>query len=210
MRLPLDSLQSLALRHAQREASRCVALFQQVVEQHGSVVQALVRGAPVEALEHYPQGDAIDARHGYQFFYHSHRAGSTEHGHLHLFERGTDEPAHLLAIGLDARGLPVSIFTVNHWVTGGPWRDAALTIAALQRARFDAARGHALVGRWLSSFVRLYLPVATRVVSRRDTLLRARSRGRSWAQVRRDPRIEVVSRSRIDWIADLQRLEAAR
>jgi hypothetical protein len=188
-----------------------VALFQQVVERHGSVVQALVRGVPVEALEHYPQGDAIDARHGYQFFYHSHRAGSTEHGHLHLFEHGgTDEPAHLLAIGLDARGLPVSIFTVNHWVTGGPWRDATLTIAALQRARFDAARGHALVGRWLSSFVRLYLPVATRVVSRRDALLRARSRGRSWAQVRRDPRIEVVSRSRIDWIADLQRLEAAR
>ena len=143
MRLPLDTLNGDEIKHSQRTAQRCVSLFQQVVSRHGSLVQAFVRGAPVVALEHYPPGDVIDARHGFQYFYHSHRSGSVEHGHLHLFQRAAHSardrtPGHLIAIGLDARGLPVSMFTVNHWVTGGAWRDARATIASLHAARFDA------------------------------------------------------------------------
>lgn len=212
MRLPIDPRHGLALRATQREAVRCVRLFHEVVAQHGSVVQAFVRGAAVEALSHYPDGDVIDTRHGFQCFYHSHRAGTdidtgTEHGHLHLFARDAGDVAHLIAIGLDARGLPVSMFCVNHWVTGGAWRNAARTIEALRAARFDAARGHALAGRWLTSFLRLYLPVAQRVVLRRDALLQAQRNGRTLARVRQDRSIEVVSRSRIDWLADMQRLE---
>lgn len=214
MRLPLDTLNGDELRHAQRDASRCVALFQQVVSRHGSLVQAFVRGAPVVAHEHYPAGDVIDARHGFQCFYHSHRGGSVEHGHLHLFQRAADSardsaPGHLIALGLDVRGLPVSMFTVNQWVTGGAWRDALTTIAALQSARFDAAPGHTLAGRWLYVFLRLYLPVARRVLLRRDALLQQHARGSSWQHVRRDQSIEVISRSRIDWLGDMQRLEQA-
>jgi hypothetical protein len=212
MRLPLDRLNGDELKHAQRNAARCVALFQQVVARHGSLVQAFVRGAPVLAHEHYPPGDVIDMRHGFQCFYHSHRGGSVEHGHLHLFQRAAagardGAPGHLIAIGLDARGLPVSIFTVNHWVTGGAWRDARQTVAALETARFDAARGHTLAGRWLNAFLRLYLPVAQRVLLRRDALLRQQGRGSSWQRVRRDRSLEVISRSRIDWLDDMQRLE---
>jgi hypothetical protein len=212
MRLPLDTLNCDERKHAQRNAARCVALFQQVVARHGSLVQAFVRGAPVLALEHYPPGDAIDMRHGFQCFYHSHRGGSVEHGHLHLFQRAAagardGAPGHLIAIGLDARGLPVSMFTVNHWVTGGAWRDARTTVAALEMARFDAARGHTLAGRWLNAFLRLYLPVAQRVLLRRDALLRQQGRASSWQRVRRDRSLEVISRSRIDWLADMQRLE---
>jgi hypothetical protein len=213
MRLPLDTLAGNDLRRVQREAARCVALFQQVVARHGSLVQAFVRGAPVLAHEHYPPGDVIDARHGFQCFYHSHRGGSVEHGHLHLFQRAAacardGTPGHLIAIGLDARGLPVSMFSVNQWVTGGAWRDARVTMAALDAARFDAARGHALAGRWLSVFLHLYLPVAQRVLLRRDALLQQQhARGSSWQRVRRDRSIEVISRSRIDWLGDMQRLE---
>lgn len=212
MRLPLDHLDRDDLKRAQRDAARCVSLFQQVVTRHGSLVQAFVRGAPVAAHEHYPPGDVIDVRHGFQCFYHSHRGGSVEHGHLHLFRRAVPDardstPGHLIAIGLDARGLPVSMFTVNQWVTGGAWRDARATIAALETARFDAARGHALAGRWLNVFLRLYLPVAQRALLRRDALLRRRSPGSSWQRVRRDRAIEVISRSRIDWLGDMHRLE---
>jgi hypothetical protein len=212
MRLPLDTLNGDQRKHARRNAARCVALFQQVVARHGSLVQAFVRGAPVVAHEHYPPGDAIDMRHGFQCFYHSHRGGSVEHGHLHLFQRAAagardGTPGHLIAIGLDARGLPVSMFTVNHWVTGGAWRDAGTTVASLETARFDAARGHTLAGRWLNAFLRLYLPVARRVLLRRDALLQQHGRASSWQRVRRDRSLEVISRSRIDWLADLQRLE---
>lgn len=213
MRLPIDALADDDLRRARREAVRCVALFQQVVARHGSLVQAFVRGAPVVAYEHYPPGDVVDTRHGWQCFYHAHRAGSLEHGHLHLFQRAADEardksPGHLIAIGLDARGLPVSMFSVNHWVTGGAWRDARATAAALGAARFDGARGHALAGRWLTSFLRLYQPVAERVLWRRDALLlQRRDRGTSWPRLKRDRSLEVISRSRIDWLSDMQRLE---
>jgi hypothetical protein len=213
MRLPIDNLAGDELRRARHEAARCVSLFQQVVARHGSLVQAFVRGAPVTAYEHYPPGDLIDTRHGFQCFYHSHRAGSLEHGHLHLFRRAAanardDAPGHLIAIGLDARGLPVSMFCVNHWVTGGAWRDARAAIAALDAARFEGARSHALAGRWLTSFLRLYQPVATSVLLRRDALLqRRRDRGASWPQLKRDRSLEVISRSRIDWLADMHRLE---
>jgi hypothetical protein len=212
MRLPLDTLHGDELRRAQRNAARCVALFQQVVARHGSLVQAFVRGAPVLAHEHYPPGDVIDTRHGFQCFYHSHRGGSVEHGHLHLFQRAApgardNTPGHLIAMGLDARGLPVSMFTVNHWVTGGAWRDARTTVASLESARFDAARGHTLAGRWLNAFIGLYLPVAQRVLLRRDALLRQHGRGSSWQRAHRDRSLEVISRSRIDWLADMQRLE---
>jgi hypothetical protein len=215
MRLPIDSLAGDELRSARREAARCVSLFQQVVARHGSLVQAFVRGSPVTAYEHYPSGDVIDTRYGFQCFYHSHRAGSLEHGHLHLFQRAADDardtsPGHLIAIGVDARGLPVSMFSVNHWVTGGAWRDARATVAALGAARFDSARGHALAGRWLTSFLSLYQPVAERVLRRRDALLqRRRDRGTSWPQLKRDRSLEVISRSRIDWLNDMQRLESS-
>lgn len=215
MRLPIDTLAGDDLPRARQEAARCVSLFQQVVARHGSLVQAFVRGASVTAHEHYPPGDVIDARSGFQCFYHSHRAGSLEHGHLHLFQRAAanardDAPGHLIAIGLDARGLPVSMFCVNHWVTGGAWRDARASVAALDAARFDGARGHALAGRWLNSFLRLYQPVATSLLLRRDALLRQRrDLGASWPQVKRDRTLEVISRSRIDWLRDMQRLESA-
>jgi hypothetical protein len=215
MRLPIDALADDDLLRARREAARCIALFQQVVARHGSLVQAFVRGAPVLAYEHYPPGDVIDTRHGFQCFYHSHRAGSLEHGHLHLFRRAAagahdTSPGHLIAIGLDARGLPVSMFSVNHWVTGGAWRNARATIAALDAARLDGARGYAPAGRWLTSFLRLYQPVAERVLWRRDALLqRRRDLGASWPQLKRDRSLEVISRSRIDWLGDMQRLEGS-
>jgi hypothetical protein len=213
MRLPIDALADEDLQRARREAVRCVALFEQVVAHHGSLVQAFVRGAPLTAYDHHPPGDVVDARHGFQCFYHSHRAGAHEHGHLHLFKRAADgardtSPGHLIAVGLDARGLPVSMFCVNHWVTGGAWRDARAAVAALGAARFDGARGHALAGRWLTSFLRLYQPVAARVLRRRDALLqRRRDQGAPWPQIKRDRSLEVISRSRIDWLADMQRLE---
>jgi hypothetical protein len=212
VRLPLDHLDRKDLTRTQRDAARCVALFQQVVQRHGSLVQAFVRGAPVVAHEHYPPGDVVDERHGFQCFYHSHRGGSVEHGHLHLFQRAAASardrsPGHLIAVGLDARGLPVSMFTVNQWVTGGAWRDARATITALEAARFDAARGHAVAGRWIGAFLLLYLPVARQVLLRRDALLQQRYRASSWQRVRRDQTVEVISRSRIDWLGDMQRLE---
>ena len=89
--------------------------------------------APFESWTHYPPGDARDSKSGIQIYYHAHRAGH-EHGHFHIFLKAGDtatqlnlvsaadeDPAplesddlfHVIAITMDATGLPIDLFTTN-------------------------------------------------------------------------------------------------
>lgn len=154
MRLPLRVLSDRRLRALHAAALTSVAAFVRATTQHGSLIQSWVGRAEPVALEHYPPGDVVvDRRRGAQFFYHCHRADGSEHGHLHLFWHATRsgrrrhwcgqagwsraEPSPLLSIGLDARGLPVSIFTVNHWVAGGHWFSSARLDWAADLSRLE-------------------------------------------------------------------------
>jgi hypothetical protein len=179
----------------------------------------------VVELEHYPEGGVVDRRRGSQFFYHSHRGGDAEHGHLHLFWHATrsgrrrhigppgtrrqDEwkrsaPSHLIAIGLDARGLPVSIFSVNRWVTDGHWFDADTTLGMIRRFELKGIAGHTDACDWLTAFVRFYEPVIARVLGSRDRRLGAQP---CLTAALNDRRIEVVSMARLDILADLKRID---
>ena len=154
MRLPLRRLSHAELLRTHGHARASLDSFIRATRAHGSLIQSWVAGASPVALDHYPPGGVVDRRRGSQFFYHSHRGGDTEHGHLHLFWHATrsgrrrhlgapgaagrgdwprSAPSHLIAIGLDARGLPVSLFSVNHWVTDGHWFDADTTLAMIRR-----------------------------------------------------------------------------
>lgn len=220
MRLPLRALSDRRLRVLQAAARASVAAFVRATTEHGSLIQSWVGGAKPAALEHYPPGGVVDCRRGAQFFYHCHRADGAEHGHLHLFWHATrsgrrrhwrgqagwgrSAPSPLLSIGLDARGLPVSIFTVNHWVAGGYWFDAATSLARVQRFALHEVAGHAASCAWVTAFVRLYEPLIARVLEARDRRL---ARLGPAATVLADRRIEVLSSARLDWAADLNRLE---
>lgn len=108
-------------------------------ERHGSLVRA---------ERHYPDDDWRDPLSGGQAYYHCHRPG-VEHGHLHLFmpaEPGA-ELTHLLGIGLDPRGLPLSLFTVNRLA------------ASDADPRFSA---------WLEQFLRFYAPVIETLLLERN------------------------------------------
>ncbi len=225
MRLPLRRLSDTELLRAHHAARTSLDSFSRATRQHGSLIQSWVAGAGVVALEHYPQGGVVDRRRGSQFFYHSHRAGDTEHGHLHIFWHvtrsgrrrhlgppgapGRDDwkrsaPSHLIAIGLDARGLPVSIFSVNHWVADGHWFDAEATLGMIRRFELKGIAGHADSCEWLTAFVRLYEPVIGRVLRSRDRRLGAQP---CPTAALNDRRIEVVSMARLDWLADLNRID---
>ncbi len=226
MRLPLRELSDTRLAALHRAAQRSLAGFAQATQAHGSLVQSWVRGAAVQALEHYPDGGLIDRRRGSQLFYHCHRPGRAEHGHVHLFWHATRSgqrrylgrsrapghagawartaPSHLLAIGLDARGLPVSLFTVNQWVTGGHWFDAATTLGLVRRFRLEQVPGHEASCDWASGFVRLYEPLIDAVLQARDRRL---ARETTLQAALEDRRIEVPSLVNLDWAADLTRLE---
>ncbi|MBU6257369.1 MAG: hypothetical protein KGL18_02490 [Burkholderiales bacterium] len=163
----------------------------------GILLQSWIGSREVVEFDHCPDNDIVDTRHGSQFCYHAHRDGELEHGHLHLFWHATASgrrrylrpgrprwsrtaPSHLFAISLDARGLPVALFTVNRWVTEGHWFDAATTMSLVDRFALDGIDDHSC--RWL----------ARRAV--RDSALR-------------DHRLEVLS-TPLDWAADLDALEA--
>lgn len=204
------------------DARDSVSAFAKVTAEHGSLIQSWVAGRPVIQFEHYPPEDLVNVRRGSQFYYHAHRDGDQEHGHLHVFWHATatgrrrylkpgkprwnrTEPTHLFAISLDARGLPVGLFTVNQWVTDGHWFDAGTTMACVDRFAMGDVEGHEHSCRWLTGFVRLYRPQIGELLVQRDKLLARRT---DLARALQDRRLEVLGLIPIDWIADMHMLEA--
>ncbi|TAN18190.1 MAG: hypothetical protein EPN35_04250 [Rhodanobacter sp.] len=164
------------------------------------LLQGLLAGKPPRQWQHYPENDAIDRVSGYQWFYHSHspedRPGATEHGHFHLFARRplwarrlrsgaekafaalTGDPQasvttrHLLGIGMSAKGVPTSLFTVNSWVTGDLMLSAASTERLLARMHLDTS--HASIDAVLESVVALCASEIHEVMAARDATLSSR------------------------------------
>ena len=203
-------------------ARTSVSAFADVTAKSGSLLQSWIEGREVVEFEHYPPDDVVDPRRGSQFYYHAHRDGDREHGHLHLFWHATASgrrrylrpgrprwartaPTHLFAISLDARGLPVALFTVNRWVTDGHWFDAATTMSFVERFELIDIEGHEHSCRWLTGLVRLYQPLIADLLVQRDRRLARRS---DLAQALGDHRLEVLSQVQIDWAVDLDALEA--
>lgn len=205
---------------ALQDARSSVSAFTAATAADGSVLQSWIKGSKVVAFEHYPANDVVDLRSGSQFYYHAHRDGDREHGHLHLFWHATvsgrrrylrpgqarwsrTAPTHLFAISLDARGLPVRIFTVNRWVTDGHWLDAATTMSCVDRFTMGEVEPYGHSCQWLNGFVRLYRPLIEVLLLKRDGRLARRQR----PQALDDRRLEILSAMPIDWLADLDALE---
>jgi hypothetical protein len=161
------------------------------------LLQDLLAGQLPRQWRHYPDDDAIDEASGYQWFYHSHppeeRPGAAEHGHFHLFARRrlwsrrlqsqaekdfatlVGSPServntrHLLGIGIDAKGIPVSLFTVNSWVTGDLMLSAASTSRLLTKMTLDT--GHPAIDAMLESVITLCPDEVRQVLAERDAAL---------------------------------------
>lgn len=130
-----------------------------------SVLGETLRDATdIRQWDHYPPGDVFDPQSGAQWYYHCHAADqdaaaeadapASEHGHFHCFVRphGAGGPIHhLAAIGVDAHGRILRLFTVNRWVVGDDWLDAEGTIALLSRFNVEMPRPSYLVNRWLTA-----------------------------------------------------------
>lgn len=179
------------------------------------LLHGLLAGNPPRQWQHYPEDDAIDLASGYQWFYHSHspedRSGTAEHGHFHVFARRplwarrlqskaekafaamTGDPhepvatRHLLGIGMDAKGVPISLFTVNSWVTGDLMLSAAGTERLLDQMHLDT--GHAAIDAVLESVVALSAREIHQVMTARDAVLSSEPAHTVLA----DRRLEVLS-----------------
>ncbi len=163
-----------------------------------NVVTETLREVPAPSvLEHYPAGEVFDPESGAQWFYHCHEIGAAdgEHGHFHCFVRpdGADGPVHhLAAVGVDAYGRLLRLFTVNQWVVGDSWLDAEATIGLLSRFDVEMPQPSYLVNRWLTAVFAAYEDEIAGLIRERDRVLAAH-RPAGGVSVREDRTLEIAS-----------------
>lgn len=156
----------------------------------------------IAGWEHYPPGDVFDPHSGAQWYYHCHPTAeaAVEHGHFHCFVRpsGPGGPIHhLIAVGVDSAGCLHRLFTVNRWVVGDDWADAATTIPLLKRFDVQMPRPSYLVNRWLTAVLVAYETEIASLIDQRDAVLAAHLAS-SGTLAREDRSLEVVSELKID------------
>ena len=207
---------------------RLLHTYSELADGHQHLLDELLTGEPPRQWEHYPLDDAMDSSSGYQWFYHSHskedRPGSSEHGHIHLFAKrplwsrrlkshaelefqkicGTPktqvDTRHLLVIGLNAKGIPISLFTVNSWVTGDLMLSTDLTMQLLASIRLNT--GHTKVDAVIESVIHLCLPEIQRLMVQRDATLASFS----GTNKLNNEKLELLSELSIDLDAKLESL----
>jgi hypothetical protein len=181
-----------AMREAGREISDCL----RVLRKAGlNVVGEVLRGqGTFYEHNHYPENDVFDAETHAQYYYHAHRGLAGEHGHFHTFLRragmpagsepldlphsepwpsGDEALAHLIAVSMDAYGMPIGLFAPNRWVCGDTWYAARDLIPMLDRFRIDHAYPSWPVNRWLSAMFVLYRPHIEALLLERDRVIHA-------------------------------------
>ncbi|MEQ8598610.1 MAG: hypothetical protein RLP98_01690 [Devosia sp.] len=189
---------------AQDQAHAEIAFCEAVLAKGGLTVlsETFAGITDIAAWEHYPPGDVFDPASNAQWFYHCHPAeeGAAEHGHFHCFVRpdGPEGPIHhLCAVGVDAHGRLLRLFTVNQWVVGDDWADAETTIPLLARFDMQMPRPSYLVNRWLTAVLVAYEDEITALIRQRDTVIAAHQPPEGIA-ARDDRALEVTSEFLVD------------
>jgi len=182
--------------------------------------------------DHYPKGDVYDKKSHAQYFYHAHTIGgrNPEHGHFHTFMRakgiargtkpinrpdrsqwpkGSDSLSHIVGISMDAKGLPIRLFTTNRWVTGEAWYKARDVIKMIAPYKIDHAQPSWPTNRWVSGMVHLFWPQVILLLQARDVCIEAWEKQRPGKDVFEDRDLEITSQADIDIAAQIAALRAA-
>ncbi|WP_293036152.1 hypothetical protein [Paraburkholderia sp.] len=217
----------------QQAAADLIRCYETLATRNENLLQHIVGDSVFECWRKYPSADAIDSHSGFQYFYHAHsaddRPGTLENGHFHTFARfdrhshdvedwdasacacndaapGTwdRDSAHLIAISVNALGLPVELFTVNRWVTGDRWCSGA----SLSRlvTRFDVRQtGPRIVARWLNACIALYETEIQALLIERDAAVQLALAERGpGPRVTEDRSLEVLSARTLSFSDDVE------
>ena len=143
------------------------------------VSEVINTGETFYEWDHYPDGDVYDDETHSQYYYHAHRPEGGEHGHFHIFQRrkgipteiqpvandsdeewpdDDDNICHLIAIAMDNKGFPITLFTTNRWVTGENWYKADDVISLLDSFDIDHAWPSWPTNRWITAMVKFFRP----------------------------------------------------
>ena len=100
---------------------------------------------------------------------------------------------HLVAISMDAHGLPIALFTTNRWVTGDIWYPAQDVVQMIDAFAIDVIRPNLAVNRWLTAMVRLFRPQIVSLLEAHDRALDDCLSRANATDVFEDRRVEVMS-----------------
>jgi Domain of unknown function (DUF6969) len=202
-----------ALERRAAAAADIVAAIGAAEARGGNLVTEALAGREFVAETHYPDDDVRDPATGAQYYFHAHRAGDlpwAEAGHFHVFTREADGGlVHLIAISMDQAGRPRRLFTVNQWVTGGRWRDAAETVALARGFAIGGEAGSAPVGRFVSAMLVLFAGEIAGLLRARDRAIAARRVVCPGGDVFEDRALAVTSVRRTGLDGRLARLRSA-
>lgn len=198
------------------KAGEAVNECQRVLDKASSniVGQCLTNQGTFYEFDHYPSGDVYDNETHSQYYYHSHRPEGGEHGHFHTFLRakgmanglkpidykgeatipsGKDALAHLIAIAMNKPGQPISLFSVNRWVTDESFYTAQDTIAMLDSFKMDHTFPCLALNQWITAMVALFRPQIEALLLERDKTLKNWAATHMGTDIYEDRDLEVTS-----------------
>ena len=202
-----------ALARRAAAAAEVVAAIGTVEARGGNLVTEALAGRAFVAETHYPDDDVRDAATGGQYYFHAHRPGDlpwAEAGHFHSFMREADGGlVHLIAISMDQAGRPRRLFTVNHWVTGGTWRDAPAGVVLLRGFAITHDAPSAPLNRFVIGMLILFAAEVAALLAARDRAIAAHRLACPGGDAFEDRALAVTSMRRINLDATLARLRGA-
>jgi hypothetical protein len=166
-----DSMNTSTLHESYWSRQLYACLREMALRDTNAVLMTLEHADAVERGRRYPADGLTFANKRWRAFYHCHEEGSAryenEHGHFHIFtDIGDQQWAHVAGLSIDSRGQPLQWFTVNRWVTDGPWLDREQLLKNLQTS--VASEQESLSGRWLFAMLQLYLGELVELFHARD------------------------------------------
>lgn len=208
----------MAATDVRQQAARC-ALARQLrqARQGRSMLHPFIgRSQRFTCWQHYPRNDAVDVSGCWQFYFHAHdpaEADSTrhadEHGHIHLFRRDAlGRLSHLAGLSLDARGVPLTWFATNQWVTGERWMEAGPLARGLAEIELRLRGPLAGAALWLADLARLYAEPLHAMLQARDAAVQQYGEQHHMTPqaVRSDRRVAVWASLPIHWPQDALQL----
>ncbi|TJY64834.1 hypothetical protein E4T66_00915 [Sinimarinibacterium sp. CAU 1509] len=216
----LDATQLLArcgTDELERSAAAAARLTQQMVRMARlgrSILNELADPAAAPKIwQHLPEGDAHDPRSGYRYYYHchpGHGATRAEHGHFHVFADAdrAGGVTHLAAIGVDAHGLPLRLFTTNRWITDECWKPAGKVLDLIDGFVLRAPQGLKRVHAWLSALLQVFRPQLRWLLRARDQRLRELRGGQPRPGLFDDRRVTILSQFHVSLAQQAVALDA--
>jgi len=219
-------LQTLQLPHDARlrAAIELIGSMGNLGAKGTQVVKHLVGDASFRQWDHYPDDDVRDNARASQYYFHAHTSKDRcfeEHGHFHVFVHADTlgltrsnpkyrpAPAHIVAIAMDARGLPVGFFATNRWVTKGPFLNYASCEKGLAAFAIDCQQGEPDINVFLRALLTLYHGHILLLLKQRDAVLQTLCASRDRRSVFADTGIDVLCYLPINLSDDVAALEGA-